>query len=104
MQVGVDHAGDVAGKVLEVRRRAHIFDFGPQVDDAGVDEHEPSRVVDCPDEHGHLFALDEELCREVGADHVPTLPPRTSSWIRAASAENPLWSQPVSAQGPESAA
>jgi hypothetical protein len=74
MQVGVDHAGDVAGKVLEVRRRAHIFDFGPQVDDAGVDEHEPSRVVDCPDEHGHLFALDEELCREVGADHAPMLP------------------------------
>jgi catechol 2,3-dioxygenase-like lactoylglutathione lyase family enzyme len=35
-------------------------------------------VVDRPDEHGQALALGEELCREVGADHAPTLPPGKS--------------------------
>src|SRR6185369_4289317 len=30
-------------------------------------------MVDGPNEHGHALALDEELCRKVGVDHVPTL-------------------------------
>src|SRR5205085_3607924 len=75
MQVSVDDGGDVAGDVLGVRRRAHIVDLGPRVDHPGVDEHEPVRVVDRPDEHGQALAVDEELCREVGVDHAPTLPP-----------------------------
>src|SRR5438034_9496141 len=79
MQVGVDDGGDVAGDVLGVRRRAQIVDLGPRVDHPGVDEHEPLRVVDRPDEHGQALALDEELCREVRADHVPTLPPRAGA-------------------------
>ena len=32
-------------------------------------------MVDRPDEHGPALALNPELCREVGADHVPTLAP-----------------------------
>src|SRR5262245_52951936 len=79
MQMGVDDAGDVARDVLGVRRRAHVLDLGPRVDQSGVDEHEPGRVVDRPDEHGPALALDEELCPEVGADHEPTLPPRAGS-------------------------
>src|SRR5262249_58675462 len=75
MQVGVDDIGDVARDVLGVWRRAHILDLGPRVDHAGVDQHTAGGVVDCPDEHGQLFAVGEELCREVGADHVPTLLP-----------------------------
>src|SRR5437868_4110497 len=86
MQVGVDDGGDVAGDVLGVRCRAQIVDLGPRVDHPGVDEHEPLRVVDRPDEHGQALAVDEELCREVRADHVPTLPP-TAGPIRGAAAD-----------------
>src|SRR5204863_305339 len=74
MQVGVDDGGDVPGNVLGVRRRAQIVDLGPRVDHPGVDQHDPLRVVDRPDEHGQALAVNEELCREVRADHVPTLP------------------------------
>src|SRR5215210_3567119 len=72
--MGIDDAGDVAGDVLRVRHWAHILDLGPRVDHAGVHEHEPGRMVDRPNEHGPSLALDEELCREVRANHVPTLP------------------------------
>ena len=53
----------------------HVVDLGARVDHPGVDEHEPVRMVDRPDEHGHLLAFDEELRREMGANHVPNLPP-----------------------------
>jgi hypothetical protein len=59
--------------VLGMRRRAHIVDLGPRVDQAGVDEHTARGVVDCPDEYGHLFAVCDELRREVGVDHGITL-------------------------------
>jgi hypothetical protein len=74
MQVRVDDASDVAWDVLGVRRRAQIVDLGPRVDQPSVDEYEPGRVVDRPDEHGPALAVDTELRREVGADHPPTLP------------------------------
>jgi hypothetical protein len=57
------------GDVLGVRRWAHIVELGSRVDHAGVDEHAPGGVVDCPHEHGHLFAVDDEICCEVGVDH-----------------------------------
>src|SRR3954452_14115615 len=79
MQVRVDDTGNVARNVLGVRRRAHVVDLWPRVDHPGVDEHEPGRVVDRPDEHGPTFALNEELRRKIGANHLPTLPPEASS-------------------------
>jgi hypothetical protein len=57
------------GNVLGVRRWAHVVDLGSRVDHAGVDQHAAGGVVDCPDEHGHLFALHDEVRCEVGADH-----------------------------------
>src|SRR5947208_17158933 len=68
MQMRVDDTGNVARDVLRVRRRAQIVDLGPCVDHPGVDEHEPGRVVDRPDEHGPALALDEQLGPEQWRD------------------------------------
>src|SRR5262245_57758672 len=61
VQVGVDDADDVARDVLGVRRRAHIVDLGPRLDQAGVDQHAAHGVVDCPDVYGHLLAFYDEI-------------------------------------------
>jgi hypothetical protein len=68
MQMSVDDARDVARDVLGVRRRAHIVDLGPRLDQAGVDQNTAGGVVDCPDEHGHRFAVCDEVRCEVGVD------------------------------------
>ena len=60
MQVGVDHADDVARDGVRIEpRRPLLVECGCRVDQAGIDQHAALRVLDQVQEAGPPFAVHE---------------------------------------------